>query len=221
MSKAAPLREIPSRTSRSSSRAITAAIYPHLDLLTSNQTYYVTVDDGTFTDAAGANFAGITATNAWQFTTKAGGPANPTNLVVAADGSGDFVTVQGALDSVPSANTTPTVINIHNGIYTEIVDIHSKNNLLLRGQSRSGTIVGYPNNANLQGSTHYRMAFKVNANDIALDNLTVTNMTPVGGSQAEALMIETSAARFILNNANVGSYQDTVLANAATVAGLF
>jgi len=198
-----------------------AAIYPHLDLLTSNQTYYVTVDDGTFTDAAGANFAGITATNAWQFSTKVGGPANPTNLVVAADGSGDFVTVQGALDSVPSANTTPTVINIHNGIYTEIVDIHSKNNLLLRGQSRSGAIVGYPNNANLQGSTHYRMAFKVNANDIALDNLTVTNMTPVGGSQAEALMIETSAARFILNNANVGSYQDTVLANAATSQGYF
>ena len=199
----------------------TAAIYPHLDLLTSNQTYYVTVDDGTFTDAAGANFAGITATNVWQFTTKAGGPVNLTNLVVAADGSGDFVTVQGALDSVPSANTTPTVINIQNGIYTEIVDIHSKNNLLLRGQSRSGTIVGYPNNANLQGSTHYRMAFKVNANDIALDNLTVTNMTPVGGSQAEALMIETSAARFILNNANVGSYQDTVLANAATSQGYF
>jgi len=199
----------------------TAAIYPHLDLLTSNQTYYVTVDDGTFTDPAGANFAGITATNKWQFTTKVGGPAYPTNLVVAADGSGDFVTVQGAVDSVPSANTTPTVINIHNGIYTEIVDVHSKHNLLFRGQSRSGTIVGYPNNANLQGSTHYRMAFKVNGNDIALDNLTVTNMTPVGGSQAEALMLETGVARFILNNANVGSYQDTLLANTDTSVGYF
>ena len=50
--------------------------------------------------------------NAWRFTTKAAGPANPTNLVVAADGSGDFVTVQGAVDSVPPGNTNYTVINI-------------------------------------------------------------------------------------------------------------
>jgi pectin methylesterase-like acyl-CoA thioesterase len=196
----------------------TAAIYPHLDLLTSNQTYYVTVDDGTFTDAAGANFAGILTSGIWQFTTKPGGPANPTNLVVAQDYSGDFATVQGAVDSVPANNTTPTVINIQNGVYTEIVDIHSKNNLLLRGQSRLGTMVGYPNNANLQGSTHYRMAFKVNGNDIALDNLTVTNMTPVGGSQAEALMLESNVKRFVFNNCNLGSYQDTLLANGSTGA---
>jgi len=196
----------------------TAAIYPHLDLLTSNQTYYVTVDNGTFTDAAGANFAGITATNVWRFTTKPTGPVNVTNLVVAQDYSGDFATVQGAVDSVPAANTTPTIINIRNGTYTEIVDIHSKNNLLLRGQSRTGTVIGYENDAYLQGSTHYRMAFKVNANDIALDNLTVTNMTPVGGSQAEALMLESNVKRFIFNNCNLGSYQDTLLANGSVGA---
>ena len=33
------------------------------------------------------------------------------------------------------------------------------------------------------------MAFKVNANDIAIENLTLTNGTPQGGSQAEALLI--------------------------------
>src|SRR5208337_4777860 len=80
-----------------------AAIYPHLDLLASNQTYYVTVDNGVFTDTTGALFVGITGSNTWQFTTKPTGPANPTNIVVAADGSGDFQTVQGAVDYVPSA----------------------------------------------------------------------------------------------------------------------
>jgi hypothetical protein len=103
-------------------------------------------------------------------------------------------------------------------MYLEIVDIHSKNNLLLRGQSRSGTVIGYPNNANVQGSTHFRMAFKVNANDIALDNLTVTNLTPVGGSQAEALMLESNVKRFIFNNCTLGSYQDTLLANGSVGA---
>lgn len=190
-----------------------AAIYTHSGVLTSNQTYYVIVDNGTFADAAGANFAGITATNAWQFTTKVAGPANPTSILVSADGTGDFVTVQGAIDSVTSGNTTPTLITINNGRYYEIVDIKSKHNLTLRGQSRNGTVVGYANNANLQGSTHFRMAMKVNANDIALDNLTLTNFTVAGGSQAEALMLESNAKRFIFNNANLGSFQDTLLAN--------
>ena len=190
-----------------------AAIYPHAGMLTSNQTYYVTVDNGTFTDPAGANFAGITASNVWQFTTKVAGPANPVNLFVASDGTGDFVTVQGAIDSVPSANTTPRIITINNGNYVEIVNVKAKHNLTLRGQSRNGTIIGYANNANLQGSTHYRMAMKINANDIALDNLTLTNRTPAGGSQAEALMLESNAKRFIFNNCNLGSFQDTLLAN--------
>ena len=74
----------------------TAAIYPHSGVLTSNQTYYVVMDNGIVADAnTGAYFAGVSATNAWTFTTKPAGPANPTNLVVATDNSGDFATVQG------------------------------------------------------------------------------------------------------------------------------
>ena len=195
----------------------TAAIYPHLDVLSPNQTYYVTMDAGCFTDTNGANFAGISSTNAWQFTTKPTGPANPTNLVVAADNSGDFLTVQGAVDFVPANNTNYTLINIRNGTYTEIVDVHSKNNITFRGQSRLGTIVGYPNNANVApgATTHLRMAFKVNGNSIALENLTVVNMTPQGGSQAEALMIETGIRQFIFYNCEVDSFQDTILGNTS------
>jgi Pectinesterase/Immunoglobulin I-set domain/Bacterial Ig-like domain len=190
-----------------------AAIYPHHGILTSNQTYYVTLDNGTFVDAAGANFAGISATNVWQFTTKTGGPANPTNIVVTADGSGDFVTVQGAVDSIAANNTTPTLISIRDGSYVEILNIRSKNNITLRGQSRNGTLIGYANNNNVTAGTHYRMSTKINANDIAFDNLTLTNRTPAGGSQAEALMLESKALRFILNNCTIASYQDTFLGN--------
>ncbi|HWD18780.1 MAG TPA: pectinesterase family protein [Verrucomicrobiae bacterium] len=193
----------------------TAAIYPHAGVMTSNQTYYVTIDDGVFADASGAFFSGITDPSVWQFTTKATGPAIPVSLVVAQDNSGDFATVQGAIDSLPANNTTPTLITVQNGTYTEIVNFNKKNNVTLRGQSRDGTIIGYANNVSFTpgGSTHFRMAFKVNANDISLDNLTVTNMTPKGGGQAEALMLESNVKRFILNNCKVASYQDTILAN--------
>ena len=201
----------------------TAAIYPHSGVLTSNQTYYVTMDNGVVADTNGAYFAGISDTNAWQFTTKPAGPTNLTDIVVAQDYSGDFATVQGAVDSIVISNTTPTLINIRNGNYVEIVDIASKNNLTLRGQSRAGTIISYGNNANITpgGTTHARMSFKVYANDIKLENLTLWNSTPQGGSQAEALMIETGAQRFILNNCEVDSLQDTILANVNSSQGYF
>ena len=190
----------------------TAAIYPHLDVLTSNQTYYVTMDAGTFRDPVGAYFAGIAA-NAWQFTTKVGGPAKPANLVVAPDYSGDFATVQGAIDSVPANNTTPTIINIRNGTYTEIVNISSRNNLDLRGQSRAGTIIGYPNNNNVNAGAPLRSCFVLNGNDCTLENLTLTNMTPAGGSQAEAVDVE--GTRAIFDNMELDSYQDTFLVHSA------
>ena len=199
----------------------TAAIYPHSGVLTSNQTYYVTIDPGVIIDSYGAYWTGINNSSTWQFTTKPTGPANPTNLVVAADGSGDFVTVQGAVDTIPLNNTNYTLINIRNGTYTEIVDISAKHNVTFRGQSRTATVVGYANNNNINGTTHARMAFKVNANDIKLENLTLWNITPQGGSQAEALMIETGAKRFILNNCNVDSLQDTILANVNSSQGYF
>ncbi len=200
----------------------TANIYPHGGVMISNQTYYVTIDDGAFLDSNGAYFAGV-ASNTWQFTTKPTGAANPTNLVVAQDNSGDFDTVQGAVDSIAPGNTTPTMISIQNGNYFEIVDISGKHDIVLRGQSRAATIVGYPNNATIAagGSTHSRMAFKVNANFISLDNLTITNSTPQDSSQAEALMIESGANGCLVNNCNIDSYQDTILANISTSKAYF
>jgi pectin methylesterase-like acyl-CoA thioesterase len=199
----------------------TATIFPHAGVLTTNKTYYVLMDSGIFTDANGNVFPGITATNVWQFTTKATGPANSTNLVVAADGSGDFCTVQGAVDYVPSANTTPRLINLRNGTYPEIVNVKSKHNLTFRGESRTGARIAYPNNNWVYANSHYCMIFKVNANDIALDTLTVTNTTPQGGSQAFALMMETGNKRLVCYNSEISSFQDTILVNTSDNTAYF
>ncbi len=199
----------------------TAAIYPHSGVMTSNQTYYVIMDNGIVADSTGAYFAGISDTNAWRFTTKPTGPANPTNLVVAVDGSGDFVTVQGAVDSILPGNTNYTLVNIRDGNYVEIVDISGKNSVTFRGQSRAGTVVGYANNNNLNGSTASRMAFKVNSSDIKIENLTLTNGTPQGGSQAETLLIYNNGLRCVVDNCDIKSRQDTILINASTSQGYF
>lgn len=200
-------------------------IRPDFNVLTSNQTYYVTIDPKTFKDSSGVNFAGLTNTIDWTFSTKSG-PADPANPVVSADGSADFLTVQGAVNSIPSGtNATQRVIHVRNGLYNEIVDIAGKHNLTVQGQSRNGTVIFFPNNATFQiangGSTHARMTFKVNGNDVILDNLTISNSTPQGGSQAEALTIESNARRCILMNAEVDSRQDTILANVNSSQAYF
>ena len=203
----------------------TATIFPRFNVMTSNQTYYVTVDNGVFTDAAGAYFSGITDTNAWRFTTKPTGPADANNMIVAANGTGDFLTVQGAINSIPANSVTPRVINIKNGDYNEIIVIAARHNVTFRGESRAGTILGATNNATAQaansGSTRARMTFKIAANDIAFDTFTLTNRTPQGGSQAEALMMESGARRFIANNTTFSSRQDTILANQNSSQGYF
>src|ERR1051326_9075554 len=193
----------------------TATIFPHSGVLTSNQTYYVTIENvvsGAFKDGTGATFSGISDSNTWQFTTKASNaPLNSTNIVVAADGSGDFCTVQGAVDSLPANNNPRVVVNIRKGYYQEIVFVNGKNNITFRGQDRTNTIIAYPNNDPLNGGTSLRPMFRARGNDIAFDSLTLTNSTPKGGGQAEALRID--GQRDILTNVFLASFQDTLLIN--------
>ena len=196
----------------------TATIYPRNLSLTYGKTYYVTVDAGVFTDANGLAFSGITNTTTWSFTTKAA-PATATTYTVATDGSGDFASVQAALDFIPANNTTPTTIFIKSGTYYEIVYWVSKNQLTIKGESRTGTIVGYPNNNTLnpQG-TNGRAAFEGRSSTgTVLTNLTIKNFTPIGGTQAEAVYFNNAAnAQTIITGVNLSSFQDTLNVNGPT-----
>jgi pectin methylesterase-like acyl-CoA thioesterase len=192
----------------------TATIYPHTGVLAYNQTYYVTITPGTFTNKTSGAFSGISDTNTWRFTTKPSGPPSGTNeLVVAADSGGDFATVQGALDFLPYGNTQPVLIQVRDGIYQEIIYVNHANNITLRGESRHGTVITYPNNNNLNNGSSTRTLCNLVGNDDAFENLTLSNSTPYGGSQAEALRV--SGQRFICNYSDLDSYQDTFLINSA------
>ena len=58
------------------------------------QTYYVNIDSTVFQNVS--SWSGVSGSNSWRFTTKPAALASgTTNIVVAADGSGDFCTVQG------------------------------------------------------------------------------------------------------------------------------
>lgn len=188
---------------------------PSTTYLNYGHTYYVTMDPGTFVDSQGAPFAGITNTNAWTFTVKSGGPSSgTTNLIVGNDGtSTDFSTVQGAADFIPTNNSSQTLVTLHQGFYPEIVHWKSPN-VTLAGQGRTNTVVAFINNNNINPSTALRPVMDVVASNVTLQDLSVYNMTPYGGSQAESLY--TYGSRITLNRVGLYSYQDTLLANSGT-----
>ncbi|MEZ4892957.1 MAG: pectinesterase family protein [Saprospiraceae bacterium] len=65
---------------------------------------------------------------------------------MSADGTGDFNTVQGALDFIPDKNMDRKTIFVKNGWYEEIVYFRNKENITLLGEDREETIICYANN---------------------------------------------------------------------------
>lgn len=196
----------------------TATIYPRNNVLTYGKTYFVTVDPGVFTDSTGLSFAGIADATGWTFSTKAVGPASDaTRLVVAGDGSGDFYTVQAALDFIPSGNTTPRTIFIHKGTYFEQIYFTGKHAITFLGEDRAQSVIVYPNNNTFNNATgsYHRMVFQGDhVNNAAVVNLTIQNSTPHTGSQAEALLLNgTATSQAIVTNVDLVSFQDTLQIN--------
>jgi pectin methylesterase-like acyl-CoA thioesterase len=215
-----------------------ASLYLANNSLAYNTTYYIKIDAGAFKDLSGNPFAGFTNAKAWRFKTKAAPPvAGAKKLVVAADGTGDFATVQGALDFVPEGNKAPITIFISNGTYNEIIFFTGKDNLTILGEDRKKTIIAYANNDRFNnnaggnpfapgaplpgtlparsGAVYRRSLFLAHrVNNLTIANLTLHNITPHGGSQAEALILNgTPRARAIITNVDLYSFQDTLQIN--------
>lgn len=201
----------------------TVTIHPRNGVLTYGKTYYVRIDPGAIVSSSGTSFAGLNDSTTWRFSTKASGPASgATELTVAADGSGDFDTVQAAFDFVPAANTTPTTIRIKRGTYFEQVAFQAKHFLTVVGEDVDATTIIYPNNNtfnNVSGVYHRSTFIAQSVRNFVIANLSITNSTPQNGSQAEALIINGTSATIgknIVTNCKFFSYQDTVQFNKQT-----
>lgn len=168
--------------------------------------YYITIDKSIFSNASTIGFNGITANN-WSFTTRSK-PTADLDYTVSADGTGDFATLQGVLDFLPTGNTNAKIL-VKNGIYIGLAYVKGKNKYTIEGESKTGVIIKGYNNSNLNASTHWRSVVNIQGDDINLISLTFINTTPNGGTQAEAL--KASGARMIIANCDFNSYQDTVL----------
>jgi hypothetical protein len=172
------------------------------------KTYYVEIDPGVILEADGEPWAGIDDDQSLRFTTRAAGPSRSgPRLTVSADGRADFCTVQGALEHLLPGLEERVTIEVAEGAYEEIVYLQrTLGPVTIRGASREGTVLHYANNANFNSSS--RASFRNRAHDLTLENLTLYNSTPKGGSQAEAFLSQ--ASRVVVRQCNLVSFQDTI-----------
>jgi pectinesterase len=194
----------------------TATIHPHHDLLEHGKTYRVEIDPEVFEGES---------IKPWRFTTKPKTKAprpDVRRLVVSADGTGDFNTVQGAMDFVPDHSRQRITVEVRNGLYEEIVYFRNKDNVTLLGESQDKTIVRYANNevfnphpANIRTNPEpgtfpsRRAAVAVdNSNGIHIVNMTLHTTAP---GQSEGLLI--TGDRNILSHVTVIGGGDALQAN--------
>ncbi|MFC4261454.1 pectinesterase family protein [Ferruginibacter yonginensis] len=135
------------------------------------------------------------------------GNAQTYDLIVAPDGSGNYTTVQAAINAAPTGSTTPYKIFIKNGKYREKITIASNKPFIqLIGESVANVFVYYDDPATVLG-TQNSASFTINANDFSAFNITFAN-TYGDGSQAVAVLVNADRAAF--KNCRFLANQDTV-----------
>lgn len=148
-------------------------------------------------------------------------PAKKT-IVVAADGSGQFKTVQEAVDSAPDGNVR---INIKPGEYRNLVNV-SANGVELRGLGKTpqDVVLVYDNSAGTPGpdgrqlGTGRSTTVMVTGDDFLAENLTMANdfekhhERSNQGSQAVALHV--TGDREVFRRVRILGFQDTLYADS-------
>lgn len=150
----------------------------------------------------------------------------PSVLIVAKDGTGNYETIQEAVNSVRDLGAKEVTIQIRNGLYAEKVTIPSwKTHITLIGEDSAKTVITnadysgktYPNTKDAYGlekfSTFNSYTMLVQGNDFAAKNLTIANTAGRVG-QAVALHVEGDRAQF--NNCRFLGNQDTFYAATST-----
>jgi len=140
------------------------------------------------------------------------------DFVVAKDGSGDFFTVQEAVNAAPDyCKQDETTIYIKDGIYEEKVTIPTnKQRLHLIGQSADKTVITWSDFAKKSGPTGYEMGTSATstvflyASDFLAENLTIENAAGEGKDIGQACAITVDGDRVAFINCRFVANQDTI-----------
>jgi len=137
-------------------------------------------------------------------------------LYVAADGTGDFYSIQRALDAAPK---TGALVLVAPGVYREVLTV-DKPNIQIRSANNDATktVVVNDRSAGANGGTLHSATVNVTADNFFAENITfendfnTTHPQLPAGSQALALLV--TGDRAIFHNVRLLGNQDTVYAGS-------
>ena len=135
--------------------------------------------------------------------------------VVARDGSGDFTTIQEAIDAVPEGFRSPTILLLRADAYHERV-IVNKDNLRIIGEDRDRTVITYSacakdldENGQEKG-TFLSYTMLVTGRNVEVENLTIRNDAGDGRQVGQAVAVYAAGDRGVWRNCRMIAHQDTL-----------
>ncbi|WOL02669.1 hypothetical protein Cni_G11388 [Canna indica] len=141
--------------------------------------------------------------------------AFPPNVTVAKDGSGDFTTINQAMDAIPKNRnrTIRYVIYVKQGIYDEQVNFtRNYENILMYGDGATKSIIT-GNHNNVDGTrTFHTPPFVVAANGFVGIAMGFRNTAGPAKHQAVAARVQADSVVFL--NCRFEAYQDTLYAHS-------
>ena len=148
-------------------------------------------------------------------------PKYPAEITVSKDGSGNYKTIQEAVNSVRDLGEKQVKIFVKNGTYQEKLIIPSwKTNISIIGENREKTIITFNDYSgkinpskdafgNEKMSTYTSYSVLVQGNDCILENLTIINSS---GRVGQAVALHAEGDRFVAKNCSFLGNQDTLYA---------
>jgi len=158
-------------------------------------------------------------------------PVLPTELTVAQDGSGNYKTIQEAVNSVRDLGQKRVTIHIKKGIYHEKLVIPTwKTNISLIGESAESTIItnndysgkAVPGGKDAYGkdkmTTYTSYTVLVQGNGFEASNLTIEN---TAGRVGQAVALHVEGDRCVITNCRLLGNQDTLYTATGTSRQLY
>lgn len=135
------------------------------------------------------------------------------NVTVAADGSGDYETVQEAVDSAPDKGKVRYLIYVKKGTYKENVSVgKKKTNVMIVGDGMNSTVITGSLNV-VDGSTTFNSATLAAVGEgFILQDICVENTA--GPEKHQAVALRVGADRSVINRCRLDGYQDTLYAHS-------
>ena len=135
--------------------------------------------------------------------------------IIARDGSGDFTSIQAAIDAVPMSNRHPIILLVRMDEYHERV-IVNKDNIRIIGEARDRTVItnsGCAKDLNDEGQekgTFLSYTFLVTGDNVEVENITIRNDAGDGRDVGQAVAVYAAGDRGVWRNVRMIAHQDTL-----------